>query len=362
MSVKRKYPTVGVEGLKRIAANAIRTKRPMLVMGEPGIGKTAIVGQVAKAHGKRLVAFDVGNRAREDVMLPVVVEVDGVKEVVTVPLGPLKTACQEGVVLFADEATRADKNKQAILLMLCDPNNPGIGDYRLHPDTVVILAGNFTSSGGTVALIDALVNRLCVIAYEPTRDEVAAHLSTVGADGSTLRTLLVKTMAWAQQRVELLSINPPADPSASWASPRQLESALGDLAAWIDAGEPLDDAATAIVAGRIGMQPAAALFACLAEEDKLPTLEEIVKDPAGAKLPPDIESAIAAVGLMTLVAKKNPNAGWVYLGRYASVWKDASAVAAKALSTGAPLPTDPKARAVWQGIVGKSQLAAAKAR
>jgi hypothetical protein len=132
------------------------------------------------------------------------------------------------------------------------------------------------------------------------------------------------------------------------------------LASWLDAGEPMDEVALAMTGGIIGREAAAALFAVLANESKLPTVEEIIASPTTAKLPPDIESAIAALGLVKLVQARDRNAVWFYVDRFGAQFPEVQASLTRDML--AKAPTDPAAFKIFDRLVGKTNLVAARAR
>jgi len=376
------YPKVTHAMLGRIARNSARVRRPLIVIGRPGVGKTATMAKLARSIGRKLVVFDLGNGAREDAMLPVKVETPTGPVVVRIPLEALAAGCNEAVVLFIDEVTRCDKNKQAVAMAIA--NERRIGSFTLHPGTLVVMAGNDASSTGTFSLTDALVNRCCVVNLVPDRDEMRAVIGglaglmsedteppapfmpdVLGEAGfrAKLDEVATEYAAVSAQRTELLQLEPPdgaQDSCAQWASPRQVHHALDRIASTLHASEPVDDTLLAEVGGCIGREAAAALFAVLANKDKLPTVDEVLNAPTTAKLPPDIEAAIAALGLVKLVHKKDCNAAWLYIERFGGAYPELQAMMAKDLL--AKVPTDVRALAAYNKIVGKSYLTASRAR
>lgn len=353
------FPTVtSVALLERIVTNGARTARPTCIIGLPGLGKTAIVRGLAQKLGLEFCDLDLGNGAREDMMLPVTVDAPGGKVVVRIPLDALKRACEVPALLFVDEITRSDRNKQAVAMALCHERR--IGSFLLHPNTVVVFAGNDSSSGGTYALNDALVNRCCVVGWQPSRDDMRGHLATLGADGSTLRKLATKYSAVADMRTELLQPTPPEDSVGLYATPRAVDHALSRLASHLDNGGALDDGCAVEFAGVVGMGAAAAWFAVLANDTKLPTVEDVCKTPDTARLPPDLESAIAGLGVLALALKVDPNATWTYLGHYAAKWPEAAGAACKACMSRPP--TNPAALKVFQRLAGKAQASLDRTR
>lgn len=362
------HPRVGMTGLKRILAVAFKARRTVCVIGPPGIGKTAVVYAEAVNAGFLAVYFDLGNSAREDVMLPCKVTVDGTETVAQIPLNTLKQACERPVVLIIDELTRCDRNKQAVAMALMHDRR--IGGMTLHPGTVVVAMGNGEESAGTASLNDALINRVGMYAYMPTHDEMREVVAGLGAEGSTKRALLSDVAAAAGIRTEMLVLQPPdgaQEKGAQWPTPRAWESGADMLAQWLDDGNALDGDALAMLGGFIGPATAAAFFAVMAHRDKLPSPEAISLDPFKSKLPPDAESGVAALGVIRKVHAKNVNAGWVYLGRFAAEFPDLAASVSRDLYAKAPAgkvgdPVYDAAMKAFVGVSGKSSASASRAR
>lgn len=374
------YPQVNHRMFKRIARNSARVRRPLIVLGRPGVGKTATMDALAKSIGRKLVCFDLGNGAREDAMLPVKVDTPTGPVVVRIPLEALAQSCQAPVVLFIDEVTRSDKNKQAVAMALASERR--IGSYTLHPGTLVVMAGNDASSSGTFTLTDALVNRCCIVNLVPDRDEMRAiigglaHLNeepeapfmpdVLSEPGfkEKLDEVASEWAAIAAQRTELLQLEPPEgaqESCAQWASPRQVHHACDRIAATLYAGEPADEVLLAEVGGCIGREGAAALFAVLANKDKLPTVDEVVSAPTTAKLPPDVEAAIAGLALVAAAFKKNRTAPWHYLERFCAKFPELQGILVK--DNQKHIPTgDPAALAIFNKLVGKTYLIAQRAK
>lgn len=377
------YKRVGFAALKRLVRNSARTGRALCVIGSPGMGKTAMAGECARHIGRAIVEMDIGNKPKEDHILPVTVDRDGEKIVVYVPSASLLRACREPVLLFIDEVTRADKNKFAVAMAIAHERQ--LGDYQLHPETVVLFAGNGTDSGGTYTPPEAFINRVCMVEFAPSREEglevigrltdfmsvksevageFVARFTAADEEFETAhRAMSTMYAGWATQRTELFSAHPPEDAQddcAPWASLRAIHHAIDRMAAFTADGEAIDEVAIAAAVGTIGTSAAAALFACVRSAEKLPTIADVVKTPKTAKLPPDVEAAVAAFGILKAVGKKSATSVWLYTERLAKQFPEFKASFAKQI-TGC-VPTDPAAFAVFQLHVGVANDLANRAR
>lgn len=329
-------------------------RRPVCFLGPPGIGKTAIVGSYATSIGKACVFFDVGNSAREDAIIPVVTP-DG--RVMLTPQQALKVACERGVVLFLDEMGHTTRSQQAMCMAIT--NERRVGDMSLHPDTVVVLAGNDVESGGLHSLMFPLVNRCCLVYYTGDRADSLAHLATIGSDDPNatafermLRDLALDYTATAERRTELLVLSVPgvAEDPEPVPTPRGVEGGLRMLGAHLSTGNPADETAFKMLAGCIGQQAAAAYFAVRKLRDKLPTPDEVCKNPDTCVVPPDIEAGIAVLGIVKMAAAKDANAAWVYTARL----KDKEIRAASTRGMLGKVPTKPAALAAFNKLVGEA--------
>jgi hypothetical protein len=112
--------------------------------------------------------------------------------------------------------------------------------------------------------------------------------------------------------------------------------------------------------GCIGREAAAAWFAVLASESKLPSVDEIVAAPETCRLPPDAESAIAALGLVKLASTRDANATWLYVGRFGDKHPEIQSAIARDLMP--KIPSNPKALAVFNTVVGRTSIITRRAR
>jgi len=203
------------------------------------------------------------------------------------------------------------------------------------------------------------------LVLRPERDEVRAVLAGLGPEGSTLRRLAEKWSAISGMRTELLAIEAPEGASescAQWPSPRAIHQGVERMAGQIDSARETGEATNteeyraallAELSGCVGREAAAAWFAVLAYEDKLPSEDEIMQGPTSAMLPVDFESSIAAMGLIKNVHSRNPNPAWIYLSRFGDKFPEAQACIARDIMR--KPPTESKALEAFNVILGKIQ-------
>src|ERR1700722_18655202 len=127
------------------------TKRPIYLWGPPGVGKSSIVAQAAKALSLRLV--DVRATLLDPVDLRGVPRITGT---VTQWCPPIFLPTDGAGVLFLDELAQAPPLVQSACLQLVLDRR--IGEYELPPDWVVVASSNRAEDrAGTHRLISPLL-------------------------------------------------------------------------------------------------------------------------------------------------------------------------------------------------------------
>ena len=351
------YPELSLEEMaSSVELGAMcASKKVTCCIGPPGMGKTERFSQLAAKMNLPFFVSEFGMVPEEEAagifcLDPVT------RKLERIPIGVFRQACERPVFLLADEVTRCMPARQSILMPLTDSQRR-VGDAFLHPGSVVACAGNGADSAGTHPLVDAFVNRVNMCFVYTKREELARHVATRGAPGGTFNNLCVDYCATSQARPELFCERPPkgySDNGTLWASGRAVVNGLERLAQAIDANvDPNSPVFHAQLAGNIGPEVAAIYLTARKLRHKLPTKEEIVSKPDSCKLPPDVESGIATLGLIALAAKENVNAAWVYAARL----PDAEIQAAVARTMLAQVPTEAKALAAFSSMTGKAARA-----
>jgi MoxR-like ATPase len=306
---------LGIEDSKRALEYSVLADQPINLIGPPGIGKSAIVADVAsklKLTFQPLILSlcdptDIGG-------FPV--SFGG--KVDRCPLGPIKRACDEACLLFLDELTCASPAVQGAALRLVYER--WAGDQKLHPGTRVIAAANppEQASGGWELSLP-LLGRMTQIKMRPLHSEVQEFFFNLGAAGSSIRNMAVDFAATIEMAPELLAIDPPPGSSTSgraWGAPRSWERAVRVCAAALDRGEQDSSAVFgACLSGNVGDDAAAAYMTIRKIRHSLPSIKEVLKDPVAAKLPKDVNAAIAVLGILAQVCQVDPCPAWIYADR-----------------------------------------------
>lgn len=144
---------------------AALSNTPALLIGDPGVGKTALAAIIASIIAKPLIVLVGATLDPTDVGGALVVRPDGVERV---PLAILRRACQEPCVVFLDELSASPLPVQAAMLRVI--NERYVGDEKLHPETWVMAATNPPEQApGGFDLSAPLMGRLCVVSVAEER-------------------------------------------------------------------------------------------------------------------------------------------------------------------------------------------------
>ena len=159
----------------KTAPFVLKIKKPVLIRGRHGIGKSETVYQVAESMGLPVVERRASQMTEGDLLgLPDNrdVIVNGIKATTFNPPDWFVTACTEPVVLFFDEIDRATMEVRQGIFELTDSRK--INGHYLHPDTVIMGAVNGGEHGAQdqVGEFDpAELDRWTVFDLEPTTED-----------------------------------------------------------------------------------------------------------------------------------------------------------------------------------------------
>src|SRR5689334_8308116 len=276
---------------------AVAADLPVLLWGEPGIGKTAALTQLSTALRLPLTTVIASVHEPSDFSGLPVVGADPARQ--GVPMAPPDWAVRlvragKGL-LFLDELSTAPPAVQAALLRLVLERR--IGALQLPPGVRIVAAANPRSSAADGwELSPPLANRFVHLQWTHDHDVVIrglggtwprATLPRLGAAG------LADAVAFARRAVcELLAARPnlvhqlpksEARRGGPWPSPRTWEMALR-LIAFATAAGSSREVLSMLVRGTVGDGPGFELLTSMDRMD-LPDPEELLADPAAAELP-----------------------------------------------------------------------------
>ncbi|MGW0421291.1 AAA family ATPase [Streptomyces sp. NPDC003015] len=318
---------------------AVAADLPVLLWGEPGIGKTAALTQLAAALDLPLTTVIASVHEPSDFSgLPVVGDDPATQGVPMAPPDWAVRLVRAGRgLLFLDELSTAPPAVQAALLRLVLERR--IGALQLPPGVRIVAAANPKSSAADGwELSPPLANRFVHLQWTHDHEVVVRGLGGTWPRATLPRLdplKLPQAVDFARRAVcGLLAARPtlvhrlPTNETrrgGPWPSPRSWDMTLS-LVAFATAAGSARDVLSLLVRGTVGDGPGLELLASLDRLD-LPDPEDVLADPAGAVLPERGDLRQAVLDGVVAAVRARP-------GR--ARWDAAWAVLVRALETGAP--------------------------
>lgn len=318
---------------------AVAADLPVLLWGEPGIGKTAALTQLAASLELPLTTVIASVHEPSDFSgLPVVGDDPAVQGVPMAPPDWAVRLVRAGRgLLFLDELSTAPPAVQAALLRLVLERR--IGALRLPPGVRIVAAANPRASAADGwELSPPLANRFVHLPWAHDHAVVVRGLGGTWPRATLPRLdaeKLPEAVAHARRAVcGLLAARPglvhrlPTGETrrgGAWPSPRSWESTLR-LIAFATAAGSSREVLSLLVRGAVGDGPGLELLASLDRMD-LPDPEELLADPAGAALPERGDLRQAVLDGVVAAVRERPER---------SRWDAAWALLVRAVETGAP--------------------------
>ncbi|GIG86298.1 AAA family ATPase [Plantactinospora endophytica] len=318
---------------------AVAADLPVLLWGEPGIGKTAVLTQLAEALELPLTTVIASVHEPSDFSgLPVLGDDPAVQGVPMAPPDWAVRLVRAGRgLLFLDELSTAPPAVQAALLRLVLERR--VGALRLPAGVRIVAAANPRSSAADGwELSPPLANRFVHLQWTYDHDVVVRGLGGMWPRAALPRldpARLSEAVTFARRAVcGLLTARPTlvhrlpnseARRGGAWPSPRSWDMTLR-LVAFATAAGTSREVLSMLVRGAVGDGPGLELLASLDRLD-LPDPETLLADPAGAELPErgDLRQAVLD-GVVEAVWKQPDRSRWD------AAWQ----LLVRALDTGAP--------------------------
>ncbi|MFD4638143.1 AAA family ATPase [Lentzea sp. NPDC058436] len=318
---------------------AVSADLPVLLWGEPGIGKTAALTQLADALALPLTTVIASVHEPSDFAgLPVVGDDPATQGVPMAPPDWAVRLVEAGRgLLFLDELSTAPPAVQAALLRVVLERR--VGALRLPPGIRIVAAANPRSSAADGwELSPPLANRFVHLQWAHDHEVVVRGLGGTWPTAPLPRLdpeRLPDAVAFARRAVcELLAARPnlvhrmpktETQRGGAWPSPRSWEMTLR-LIAFATAAGTSREVLSMLVRGTVGDGPGLELLASVDRMD-LPDPEVLLADPAEAVLPErgDLRQVVLD-GVVAAVRNRPDEARWN------AAW----AVLTLALDTGAP--------------------------
>ena len=318
---------------------AVSADLPVLLWGEPGIGKTAALNQLADALELPLTTVIASVHEPSDFSgLPVVGDDPATQGVPMAPPDWAVRLVRAGHgLLFLDELSTAPPAVQAALLRVALERR--VGALRLPRGVRIVAAANPRSSAADGwELSPPLANRFVHLQWTYDHEVVVRGLGGTWPRAALPRLdpgRLADAVAFARRAVcELLAARPglvhqlpknEARRGGAWPSPRSWEMALR-LLAFATAADTSRDVLSMLVRGTVGDGPGLELLASLDRMD-LPDPEVLLADPAAAVLPERGDLRQTVLDGVVAAVRTRPER---------SRWDAAWSLLVLALETGAP--------------------------
>jgi hypothetical protein len=318
---------------------AVAADLPVLLWGEPGIGKTAAVTQLAEELELPLTTVIASVHEPSDFSgLPVVGDDPAAQGV---PMAPpdwaVRLVRQGRGLLFLDELSTAPPAVQAALLRLVLERR--VGALSLPPGIRIVAAANPRASAADGWELSApLANRFVHLPWLHDSEVVVRGLGGTWPRATLPRldpAEVPRAVDLARRAVcGLLTARPklvhqlPANEArrgGAWPSPRTWDMALRLIAFTTAAGAPRD-VLSLLVRGVVGDGPGLELLASMDRMD-LPDPEDVLADPAGAELPQRGDLRLAVLDAVVDAVRGRPTR---------ERWDAAWALLVRAMETGAP--------------------------
>ena len=157
------------------APHVINVRKPILIRGRHGVGKSEVVYQIAKQMELPVVERRASQMTEGDLLgmpSPEMVEVNGEQASVFRPFSWFLQACTEPVVLFLDEVDRATTEVRQGIFELTDSRK--LAGWSLHDGTIVVAAVNGGEHGDQYQVNEmdpAELDRYTVFDVEPSVED-----------------------------------------------------------------------------------------------------------------------------------------------------------------------------------------------
>ena len=309
---------------------AVAADLPVLLWGEPGIGKTAALTQLAEAVDLPLTTVIASVHEPSDFSgLPVLGDDPATQGVPMAPPDWAVRLVEAGRgLLFLDELSTAPPAVQAALLRLVLERR--IGALQLPPDVRIVAAANPPSSAADGwELSPPLANRFVHLHWTYDHEVVVRGLGGIWPRATLPRldpATFSDAVTFARRAVcELLTARPalvhqlPSSQTrrgSAWPSPRSWDMTVR-LIAFATATSSSKDVLSLLVRGSVGDGPGFELLAAIERMD-LPDPETLLADPGSADLPDRGDLRQAVLDAVVAAVRRRPDksrwdAAWTLL-------------------------------------------------
>ena len=303
---------------------AVQVRMPVLLWGEPGIGKSSVIEQLAQDLELPLEVVIAAIREPSDFSgLPFI---ENGTSANAPPSWAKRLAEKESSMLFLDEISCAPPAVQAALLRVVLERV--VGDLELPEGVAIVAAANpADQAAGGWDLSAPMANRFCHLPW-PVSAEAwcygmiagfktnASQELPVGWRDSFLPKACARVVAYIKTRPDKLLVMPDdlSSRGKAWPSPR-MWTKLAELMAACDALKASESCRKLLATGCIGKGAADEYFHWLSRQN-LPDPEEVLQSPASWSVPAEGDVVYAVLCSVIAVVLANNTAE-----RWQSAWR-----------------------------------------
>lgn len=265
---------------RKIAKIILDTKKPLMMRGRHGIGKSEVVHQIANDRGLPVIERRASQMQEGDLMgLPNIGEKYGRQATSWNPPEWFIEACEKPVVLFFDELDRGPQEVRQGLFELTDSRK--MAGYHLHKDTLIIAAVNGGESGSQYQVSDldpAELDRWTVYDLQPTAKDWLDYSKTKVSDVTW--NFINSNKEWLEHKGEF-------EPNKKYPSRRSWFRADAALQTAGLLGADVKDNLTVIrnvVSGFCGLEASIAYQDFCAKFERQVTVEDVIDNGSIAKV------------------------------------------------------------------------------
>jgi MoxR-like ATPase len=290
--------------------------------GEPGVGKSMIAKEIARATGYPLSMIDVPNLDLGDVAMPVIDHESRTTRYY--PNARFKMQHGTPVVCCLDEFTKGADPVKNMLHPMLEVFDPRLGDVPVPEGSIIFMTGNLDSDGVGDSLKAHTKQRIVTLNLaKPSAEQwlpwaaVNDIVAIVMAYVDRYPHCLASYLDGDQDGNEL--IFNPNKPQEGCLSPRVLEI----ISRIIRQRHLFDEASLYAAMAGIGGRPAAeGMSAFIRHQDALPPFADIESKPSTTRIPEDPGAlAVLTFGLLERVTAENLGAILTYLRRADEEWQ-----------------------------------------